>query len=84
MGSKAATPLNKANVRKRVWIPLLKRAPLRYVLAGDDKAIELLTIAGTVSSDHGQEASSLESAFCLVAVEESGQIVLRQRPRGFE
>jgi integrase len=28
--SEAGTPLNKANVRKRVWIPLLKRAKVPY------------------------------------------------------
>jgi integrase len=28
--SSAGTPLNKANVRKRVWMPLLKRAEVRY------------------------------------------------------
>jgi integrase len=28
--SEASTPLNKANVRKRVWIPLLKRAEVPY------------------------------------------------------
>jgi integrase len=28
--SKAGTPLNKTNVRKRVWMPLLKRAEIRY------------------------------------------------------
>ena len=28
--STAGTPLNKANVRKRVWMPLLKRAQVRY------------------------------------------------------
>jgi integrase len=28
--SAAGTPLNKANVRKRVWIPLLNRAHVRY------------------------------------------------------
>lgn len=28
--SEAGTPLNKANVRKRVWIPLLKRAEVPY------------------------------------------------------
>ena len=28
--SQAGTPLNKANVRKRVWIPLLRRAKVRY------------------------------------------------------
>lgn len=28
--SQAGTPLNKANVRKRVWIPLLTRAKVRY------------------------------------------------------
>jgi integrase len=28
--SAAGTPLNKANVRKRVWIPLLERAQVRY------------------------------------------------------
>jgi integrase len=28
--SEASTPLNKANVRKRVWIPLLARAKVRY------------------------------------------------------
>jgi integrase len=28
--STAGTPLNKANVRKRVWMPLLKRAKVRY------------------------------------------------------
>jgi integrase len=28
--SAAGTPLNKANVRKRVWMPLLKRAEVRY------------------------------------------------------
>jgi integrase len=28
--STAGTPLNKANVRKRVWMPLLKRAEIRY------------------------------------------------------
>ena len=28
--SGAGTPLNKANVRKRVWIPLLERAGVRY------------------------------------------------------
>jgi hypothetical protein len=28
--SAADTPLNKANVRKRVWIPLLKRAKVPY------------------------------------------------------
>ena len=28
--NQAGTPLNKANVRKRVWIPLLTRAKVRY------------------------------------------------------
>lgn len=28
--SEAGTPLNEANVRKRVWIPLLTRAKVRY------------------------------------------------------
>jgi integrase len=28
--STAGTPLNKANVRKGVWMPLLERAPVRY------------------------------------------------------
>jgi hypothetical protein len=28
--STAGTPLNKANVRKRVWMPLLERAQIRY------------------------------------------------------
>jgi integrase len=28
--SSAGTPLNKANVRKRVWMPLLARAEVRY------------------------------------------------------
>lgn len=68
--------------------------PLRYVLAdvnryaikpivAEDQSIGSLSITGTVASDNvGEWIASLESAFGLVAEEESGRIVLRRaRPR---
>jgi transmembrane sensor len=67
--------------------------PLRYVLADvnryaakpivlEDESIGSLSITGTVAGDNTSEwIASLESAFGLIARQESDRIVLSRRPR---